>query len=122
MGILKRRFWILLLPPAYSLEVQSKILAALCVVHNFIRTHDPLANDDDESDFTDEEDDNDNNHGAAEPENVRGGNRNNAAVHEMRDHIADAMWIDYVDLRRRQLLLWSDNGGSDLDEGSSNDD
>ena len=31
----------LILPPAYSVEVQAKIPAALCAIHNFIRQFDP---------------------------------------------------------------------------------
>jgi hypothetical protein len=40
-GVLKRRFRILLLAPEYNLEIQARIPAALCAVHNFIREHDP---------------------------------------------------------------------------------
>ena len=40
-GVLKRRFWILLITPEYSLEIQAHIPAALATVHNFICHHEP---------------------------------------------------------------------------------
>ena len=36
-GVLKHRFWILILPPAYSPKVQARIPAALGVIHNLIQ-------------------------------------------------------------------------------------
>ena len=95
LGILKCRFRILLLTPEFSLEVQSKIPAALCVLHNFARIHDPSDNNDDDSDFTDEEDNSDNNNWATE--NTAEVNMNKEAW-EMRDCIANTMWNDYLDL------------------------
>jgi hypothetical protein len=41
-GVLKQHFHILLLPPAYAMEIQAQIPAALCMLHNFIRVHDPI--------------------------------------------------------------------------------
>ena len=40
-GILKRRFWILTIPPESSMAVQAHIPPALCTIHNFIWIHDP---------------------------------------------------------------------------------
>ena len=40
-GVLKRRFQILLLALEYSTQIQARISAALCAIHNFIRIHDP---------------------------------------------------------------------------------
>ena len=40
-GILKRRFRVLIIPPEYDMEVQARLPAALCALHNFIRHHDP---------------------------------------------------------------------------------
>jgi hypothetical protein len=37
--MLKKHFKILLLPPAYGIDIQARILAALCALHNFIREH-----------------------------------------------------------------------------------
>jgi hypothetical protein len=39
--VLKQRFRILLLAPAYSIEIQSRIPAALAALHNFIQAHNP---------------------------------------------------------------------------------
>jgi hypothetical protein len=39
-GVVKRRFQILLLAPEYNLEIQARIPAALCVIHNFIAKYD----------------------------------------------------------------------------------
>jgi hypothetical protein len=46
-GVLKEHFKILLLPPAYSMDIQAWIIAALCALHNFIREHE--SNDDDQT-------------------------------------------------------------------------
>ena len=40
-GVLKHRFWILLLGQGYSLKVQAQLPAALAAIHNFILHHDP---------------------------------------------------------------------------------
>jgi hypothetical protein len=37
----KRRFRILTLPPEYNMDIQARIPAALCALHNFIRQSDP---------------------------------------------------------------------------------
>ena len=39
-GVLKWCFQILLIAPEYDLEVQARIPAALCAIHNFIQEHD----------------------------------------------------------------------------------
>ena len=38
-GILKKRFCVLLLPTEYPLDIQSRLPAALCAIHNFIQIH-----------------------------------------------------------------------------------
>ena len=119
LGILKRRFRILLLAPELSLKVQSKIPAALCVLHNFTRAHDPSDDNDDEEDFTDEEDSGDNNNQATE--NAAEVNMNEEA-REMRDHIANTMWNDYLNLRRQQQLLRFDGSDNEDSDGSNDDD
>jgi hypothetical protein len=91
-GVLKRRFRILLLAPEYSLEIQAWIPAALCTIHNFIRTHDVDENVV-EPDLGDDEAQNDHDHdhiasAAAAAELDRPSAR--------RDHIAQQMWDDYV--------------------------
>jgi hypothetical protein len=40
-GVVKRRFALMTAAPEYDLHTQSKITLALCVLHNFIRVHDP---------------------------------------------------------------------------------
>jgi DDE superfamily endonuclease len=94
-GVLKRRFRILLLAPEYNMEIQGRLSAALCALHNFIRSHGP----EDEAeiqemnmDFEDE--------GvqepvipAVEPEAGEGLRRNQAI--ELRNRIADELWAQY---------------------------
>ena len=67
-GVLKHKFWILLIAPEYSLEIQAHIPAALAAIHNFIHHHEPgedevingkqliggmVENDDDDAEWTD---------------------------------------------------------------------
>lgn len=95
-GVLKRRFRILLLAPEYNLEIQARIPAALCSIHNFIRTH---GNQPDEYEDLDEQnyinDRINHNHitatalGPDEPS-------------ERRDQIAQRMWDDYVEIRNKR--------------------
>ncbi|KAG9218342.1 hypothetical protein CCMSSC00406_0007287 [Pleurotus cornucopiae] len=40
-GVVKRRFRLINTAPEYSLKKQAKMVLALCVLHNFIRVHDP---------------------------------------------------------------------------------
>jgi len=40
-GVLKRRFQILLLAPEYNRDIQARIPAALCAIHNFTTRFDP---------------------------------------------------------------------------------
>ncbi|KAF8983857.1 hypothetical protein BDQ17DRAFT_1194606, partial [Cyathus striatus] len=40
-GVVKHHFHLMVAAPEYSLEVQSKVILALCVLHNFIHIHDP---------------------------------------------------------------------------------
>jgi DDE superfamily endonuclease len=110
-GVLKHRFRILLLAPEYSLEIQARIPAALCAIHNFIRTYEtgeelmaPDLNDDIP---------NDHDHVAS------------AAVaadldvpSARRDLIAQQMWDDYIRICNERGL-----GGEDLsgDEGEDED-
>jgi DDE superfamily endonuclease len=39
-GVLKRCFCILLIAPEYGLDIQARILSALCAIHNFNHKHD----------------------------------------------------------------------------------
>jgi DDE superfamily endonuclease len=40
-GVVKQRFQLMVAAPEYSLAVQGKIIRAICVLHNFIRVHNP---------------------------------------------------------------------------------
>ena len=88
-GVLKHKFWILLITPKYSLEIQACIPATLVIVHNFICYHEPgedkiinneepiggmVENDDDDAEWTD---------GGVGEQDAR------------RDSIASAMWEQY---------------------------
>ena len=54
-GVLKHRFQILLLALEYSIQIQVRIPAVLCAIHNFIRIHDSA-----EDEILTADDDNDN--------------------------------------------------------------
>jgi len=91
-GILKRRFCILLLAPEYNLDIQAKIPAALCTIHNFI-----WINDADEGHLPEERNlhDQDHNifdHGVFVRENLE---EDNIEMARLRDQIAQSMWEDY---------------------------
>ena len=49
IGVLKRRFRILVIPPEYNMDIQAKIPSALCCIHNIICRYDPEELDDAES-------------------------------------------------------------------------
>ncbi|KAG2745074.1 hypothetical protein P692DRAFT_20742611, partial [Suillus brevipes Sb2] len=100
-GVLKQRFRILLLPPAYAMEIQAQIPAALCVLHNFIRVHDPsesnipIDDEDGEADVGAEDavaDTRDAEDATAMEEDNEHDFRQAA---ELRDRIAEAMWAQY---------------------------
>ena len=40
-GVVKHQFCLMVAALEYSLETQSKIICAICVLHNFIHVHDP---------------------------------------------------------------------------------
>ena len=67
-GVLKHKFWILLIAPEYSLDIQAHIPAALAAILNFICHYEPgedevinneepisgmVENDDDDAEWTD---------------------------------------------------------------------
>jgi DDE superfamily endonuclease len=115
-GILKRRFRILLIAPEYSLEIQARIPAALCAVHNFIRTHNP--NDElVESDLHDTmPDDHDSSHGIA---SVVPATTEVDYPSSRRDFIAQQMWDDYVRICNERGFH---RGDSEQEAGSEGDD
>ena len=104
-GVLKRRFRILQLPPAYNMAIQARIPAALAALHNFIRQYDPeeiRIFEDQPFDFPI----------GARPESAgelgSGPARSNerARASERRDRIAASMWEQY------QRYLASSSTGS----------
>ena len=95
-GVLKRRFCILIIPPAYSPELQAKIPAALCTIHNFIREFDSsegkLPADNFSFGYGDTNGD-----GEASGGNDRSDSR--------RDRIASDMWRDYQRILEERGML-----------------
>jgi hypothetical protein len=91
-GVVKRRFGLMTAAPEYSLETQAKMVPALCVLHNFIRVHDP---DDTEMFWKENElvqhlvhrNREDFWHAVGQEERTRAG--------QERDRIAKAMWQQY---------------------------
>jgi hypothetical protein len=113
-GVLKRRFRILLLAPEYSLEIQARIPAALCAVHNFIRTYE--TNEDltaPNSDYTL----NDHDHVASVAVAA-----DLDAPSAKRDLIAQQMWDDYVRIRDERGLNWEDLSGGEGEEDDKYED
>ena len=94
-GVLKRRFQILKLAPEYSMDIQNRLPAALCALHNFIKIHDP----DDPNEIQEMDDGDEDVPMIAEVEPEAGGgerlgaNRNQAIA--LRNRIADELWAQY---------------------------
>ena len=93
-GILKQRYRILLLPPRFDLDIQSRIPASLSAMHNFIRIHNL------EEGLTPEEDE-------VQDDPYLGTGIGSVAAEVLedralgrRDQIAQDMWDDY------QCVLW----------------
>ena len=105
-------FWILLLTPEYSLEIQARIPAVLCAIHNFIGIHDPI----DETIYTD---DNDSNNSVVFDDNTTEAIAAEADTPSARrDHIAQQMWDDYLAIRMERAI---DNNDHDEDSEDSSD-
>ncbi|KIJ13850.1 hypothetical protein PAXINDRAFT_41098, partial [Paxillus involutus ATCC 200175] len=86
-GVLKRRFRILLLAAEYSLDIQARIPAALCMIHNFILVLDLAEGDLPEAPIVIIRGD------APAAAMEMGGAQDEGSV--TRDNIAQAMWSDY---------------------------
>jgi hypothetical protein len=114
-GVLNGCFRILLLPAEFSLEVQARIPAALCAIHNFIRTHEPSQPEDDgeSGDEVDGDqqypDDDQAMDGAADA----GGENLDGRAHQMCKEIAEAMWADYQGLMRQRDMENSSESDGD---------
>lgn len=92
-GVLKRQWRILQQPVEYSMDIQARIPAALCALHNFIRRCDPSIYDE-ELDHTEGEELEDVAYGELADGPADAAERRRADVR--RDTIARAMWEDYV--------------------------
>jgi hypothetical protein len=112
-GVLKRCFRVLLLAPEYSLEIQARIPAALCAIHNFICIHDPI----DEVMYTD--DDDSNNGVVSNDDTIEAVAAEADQPLARRDRIAQQMWDDYLAIHMERAI---DNDNDDEDsEDSSNE-
>ena len=98
------------MPPAYSVEVQAKIPAALCAIHNFIWQFDPSE-------------------GQVPADNIGSfgyGNRNediggnNDRSDARREKIAEDMWRDYQEILAERGMV--DNTDEDSQEESFSSD
>jgi hypothetical protein len=117
---LKKRFRILLLAPEYGLNVQARIPAALCAIHNFIATYDPseasLPENAPSYDY-------DNYHHHVNFAGVEPEQDHDASVH--RDQIAEMMWQSYQRVCAERAEVGSDVSDKlleDDDDDNNNDD
>jgi hypothetical protein len=114
-GVIKNRWRILVVPPAYNMKLQARIPAALAALHNFILNNDP-------EDHIDPEIRDPTPGAAVDPDEVARVHGELATEHSssmeteagkhLRDQIADAMWVDY-----QQILAECGDDGLDEDEG-----
>lgn len=104
---MKHQFRILLLAAPFSLSTQACIPTALCVVHNFIRIHDP-SNGDLSDDLTVNDQEGSDLQGGLGAEGLDDQeemfNADNLEMHALWNHIAERMWQDYQEiLANRQV-------------------
>ena len=85
--------------PEYSLEIQAKVILALCALHNFIRVHDP--DDLDDQDWQQEVEQQPPTSSVADLKNrVNRAERDHTILRQ--EKIAGDMWNDYLS---RALLV-----------------
>ena len=116
-GVLKHRFHILLLPIEYDLKIQARLPAALCALHNFMRTHDNAEEVDSNSEMQEAAP------LAAEAIGVLP--QEGADMGRFRDDIAQAMWNDYQQLLAQRASLGEDAGedmGGDYEDEDEGED
>jgi len=97
-GVLKRQWRILNNPPEYSMDIQARLPAGLCALHNFINHFDPDAfyhPDFDADDLMRRFDEPDIPTDGGDDEHVPDGNETERAGLR-RNAIAQAMWDDYL--------------------------
>jgi len=108
VGVIKKWWRILIMPPGYNMKIQARIPAALVALHNFIIEHDP-------DDRVDPEVWDPLPGGTVDPEIVaalrlqgelateRHTSEELEAGERLHDSIADKMWVQYQEiLRERQ--------------------
>ena len=106
-GVLKKCFQILLIAPEYNLDVQARLPAALCTIHNFICIHAPNEPADqydvDSIMFG-------GGGGGGNDDQPAGETAGDDEPSERRDAIAQAMWDDYQQIlaEREQMEVDSD--------------
>ncbi|KIK27139.1 hypothetical protein PISMIDRAFT_93447, partial [Pisolithus microcarpus 441] len=91
IGVLKRHFRILTVPPEYSMRVQAHIPPALACIHNIIRTWDPVDLEDPEENPESQD--------MGMSGSVADGVPTNADRDWMsakRDRITECMWASYI--------------------------
>lgn len=115
-GVLKRRFRILLIGPEYQYSIQAQIPAALCAIHNFIRTHNPSEEDSEiggaEEQYNQQAD--------AGDDIIRGiGFQESAddAVVARRNRIATEMWTSYQEILQSREDEWHNSDTEDSSSG-----
>ncbi|KDQ55058.1 hypothetical protein JAAARDRAFT_134355, partial [Jaapia argillacea MUCL 33604] len=108
-GVMKWQWRILVLPPEYGMDIQTRIPAALCAIHNFIRRFDPDYIDANkfQGDLLDEDNDVAWGDLAEGPANAA----ERARANTRRDRIALEMWEDY----KRLLAEWGETVPMDVD-------
>lgn len=97
-GVLKQRFRILLLPPAFGLDIQARIPASLSALHNFIRVWDP-----DEVSLPEDAEDDPHSFANAQGD-INEGGIDERKGSDRRDRIALAMWEDYQRVCRDRAI------------------
>jgi hypothetical protein len=109
-------FRLLLLAPEYSLDIQARIPAALCTVHNFILVHNPKEGDLPQAPVVVARDGHHLNHTAdAVVAEVAGGAQGTEANHTMRDDITQAMWMDYQHVLAARCAAGQDSDDESFD-------
>ncbi|KAF7324140.1 putative nuclease HARBI1-like protein [Mycena kentingensis (nom. inval.)] len=98
-GVTKRRFKLLISRPEVGYRQQALMVHAACAVHNFLRLHEPINELEEDEEYDVE------GHGylraALEEQEERAvlpptNNAEKARADARRDHIAAAMWADYI--------------------------
>jgi hypothetical protein len=117
-GVLKRRFRILLLSPEYKMQIQARIPAALCALHNYITINDP-----NEGTLPQAAVVNDNPSHQGQPDEATSDDMDtdadassSANSNALRDDIATQMWNDYqIYMQERDEVLVDDDDENTLD-------